>query len=307
MNEGELRKFILDTKIAVSLQGVRISINNKIYSNLVETYIRQHQNYPKLLLLRRDKTMDRKEVEKYKKKLLKESLERNNIAMEDFSKEFIRQKEVSPIYKDLLKLENMAFNNLKDGYNKFAVHQWLDEVKGIGLRYGSQLIATIIDITRFSNPSKLRTFMGCAPGQRKSRGQEANFNPKNKGLALGKIGKALMMSRGKYKKVYDEAKEKLKLERPELFNNPKKLPAYPHKWARKKMVQRFLLDLYIAWHKSLGLEPPTKPYSSRYHPYEEYKPVVAWKEEWKIQIEIDAKTKINVSYKNNENYVKVVN
>jgi len=252
--------FILNAKIYLSIQQTRITAGNRIFGYVKESWIRSYKEYPKLLRIRKDKSADRKKTAAYEKKVLKSALAEHNLTLKDFESDFEAAKASNTNYQMLVKAEKQALKEISKQLKNYDIYEnWLTEVKGIGESISIKLLSAIRDIKRFKTPSSLWTYFGLAPGQRKRKGQEANFNPELKALALGVIGKQLLMANSQYRVVYDEAKEYIKKREPE-WDNPKKHPGHYHKWANRKMVKRFFSDMWQAWYKSLGMEPPCNPY-----------------------------------------------
>jgi hypothetical protein len=76
------------------------------------------------------------------------------------------------------------------------------------------------------------------------------FNPFLKSKLIGVLGSSFLRSRGKYKDVYDDYKNRLE-------NSPAhvdKTPGHRHNMAIRYMVKMFIKDLYVAWKEVEGLE-----------------------------------------------------
>lgn len=241
--------------MVLGIQEVRKKLGNQLYAFLAEGFIRLHEDYPKLASMRRSVLQDKKETAKFTKKLLAESLKKQGSSIEEFKAMYESCKKNQPIYMGLVNLEKQGFKILKPQVEKFPIFiYWLAKVKGINVRLAAQVICAIKDIRRFPNPSKLRTYLGTAPALKKQRGVKAVFNPKYKGLMLGKVADCFIKSESQYKIVYDDKKLKKQTENPEWT----KMKC--HNYARKAMINRFVVELWVAWYRSLGLEPPCNPY-----------------------------------------------
>jgi len=249
------QRFIFDGKTCIAVQKLRIQLGNRIYSFLFEKTVREHKDYPTLLIMRKDRTADRKKTASFAKKVLADALAEKGLTMEDFKQMFDAYKKGNDVYQRLCEVEKDSFKRLEPELEKLPIYSdWLTRVKGIGVKLSVQLLIAVRDIRRFENPSKLCTYMGTAPALKKVRGIQAKFNPEYKGLCLGRISPSLIKSKSQYKRVYDEKKAKYHNEHPDWTKNK------CHRYAIKIMFNRFLKELWIAWYRSLGLEPPCNLY-----------------------------------------------
>ena len=263
------QNFILDSKIAMEIQKTRVAVANRLFSSNVESIIRSHKDYPQLLAMRKNKNVDRKETAKLAKKLLGEQLKAMGIPVEQFSEQLDIIKQNYAPYQQLLLAEKVSFKLLEPQLKQVPVYRWMDEVKGLGLRYAVKLISNIRDIQRFENPSKLRTYCGCAPGLVRRQGLEANFNPELKGILLGQVAENFIKNKSQYKRVYDEKKAYYLRLHPEALAEKVKGKKYTkddwtkikiHNFAKKTMINRFLVDLWMAWYLCEGKVPPKNPW-----------------------------------------------
>ena len=168
-------------------------------------------------------------------------------------------------------------------YEKFLKH-----IKGIGPILAGGLISNLDPhkakhVSSFWRYCGLHVKDGKAPKRRK--GKKLDFNVKMRTL-MWKVGDSFIKHRTpKYREIYDQAKKKeneklgYPLENPEncpyyneciksIINKasrtgktPKKPPCKLHidLRARRKMVKRFLADLWVEWRKLEGL-PVSEPY-----------------------------------------------
>jgi hypothetical protein len=267
------QNFIYNARLTDMVMKDRIKTSNQLYSTMVETHIRGHPDYHKLHSMRQTKEMDRKATAKYQKQLLKESLERMGMTLTDFDNEFKRRKSADHVHTHLLELEEHMFKEMKPLLKEVPVFWWLEAVKGIGIRYSTKLLWMIGDITRFRNPSALRKYCGTVPGQRRRRGQEANFNPALKGVLLGQVAGNFLKNKSQYKAYYDRKKAKYaeryadellvteqKKEAKAKITKDDWTKARIDNYSRKAMINRFLVDLWKAAFLVIGEEPPTNPY-----------------------------------------------
>ena len=263
------QQFILDSKIALEIQKTRVAIATRIFSHLTESYIRGSVDYGKLLALRKDKNVDRKDTAKLTKKLLVAQLKTSGLSEAEFTEVFVQTKKANVSYMMLVQAEKEAFKTLVPQLKEIPVYGWMLDVKGLGVRFAVKLISNIRDINRFENPSKLRKYCGCVPDQKMKRGQEANFNPELKGILLGQVSESFIKSVSQYKRVYDEKKAYYLGLHPEALaekSKDKKLTKEDwtkmkiHNYAKKTMINRFLVDLWMAWYMSEGKVPPKNPW-----------------------------------------------
>ncbi|MBU2634731.1 MAG: transposase [Nanoarchaeota archaeon] len=265
--------FLLTARVALQVQKVRVAVATRLYSSLVESFVRGHPKYSELLILRKDKNADRKKTALFTKKLLVAQLKAEGLTVEDFNNTFEKLKENNITYVSLLETEKQAFKNVKPLLEDIPLWNWIKSVKGLGLNFGVKLLCYLRDVKRFPNPSKLRKYCGTVPGSKMTRGQEAHFNPELKGILLGQISKNFLMANSQYRKVYDEKKqayitkyaveiakmEEKKLQKQKITKEDwTKIKI--HNYSLKAMVNRFLVELWQAAWLVEGKEPPTNIY-----------------------------------------------
>jgi hypothetical protein len=263
------QNFILDSKIALEILKTRVAVATRLYSSNVESIVRSNKNYASLLAMRKNKDADRKKTALLTKKLLNEQLKIMGIPEEDFAGQLEGIKKNYAPYQQLVVAEKIAFKMLEPQLKEIPVYGWMEDVRGLGLRYAVKLLSMIRDIQRFENPSKLRTYCGCAPGQVRRAGLESNFNPELKGVLLGQVAENFIKNKSQYKHIYDEKKTYYLGFHPEALAEKTKGKKYTkedwtklkiHNYAKKTMINRFLVDLWMAWWISEGKEPPVNPY-----------------------------------------------
>ena len=148
-------------------------------------------------------------------------------------------------------LEKEAAKKLK---GNLVWEEYLHHIKGIGPIFASELITGLEapgGIKAFRKCSSLRHYCGLAvkdgKAMRMKKDAQASYNPKMKTLLLGKIATNLMMSNNEhYRKVYDEYKKRKEGQLKNL-----------DRCAKRKMMQKFLTDLWIVWRQLEGYT--TKP------------------------------------------------
>jgi len=142
---------------------------------------------------------------------------------------------------------------------------FLSRIQGIGPILSSALIAWLSPIERFANISKLWSYCGMAPGQKRKRGAKLNYNPHLKTL-MWKIASSFekqKAEKSRYRRIYDEKKQYY-LNRDDLKRaiDEKKKGAKLHVrlMAMRYTAKRFLADLWLFWRRLEGL-PVTEPYA----------------------------------------------
>jgi hypothetical protein len=275
-------QFILDSKVALEIQKTRVAVATRLYSSNVERIVRSHKDYPKLLALRKNKDADRKETAKVTKKLLNEQLKTMGVPEDKFKDQLEEIKKNYTPYQKLVLAEKAAFKEVEPQIKEIAVYSWMEDVRGLGLRYAVKLISKIRDIQRFENPSKLRTYCGCAPGMVRQVGMEAKFSPELKGILLGQVAENFIKNKSQYKRIYDEKKAYYLGLHPEALAEKVKGKKYTkedwtkmkiHNYAKKTMINRFLVDLWMAWWMSDGKKPPVNPWIAD-QPHHSLEPMV---------------------------------
>ena len=166
--------------------------------------------------------------------------------------------------------------DIEQGYSKiledFVVgepiwEKYLSKVHGIGPVLASGLVA-LIDISLAKHVSSLWKFSGYhvvdGHSVKRKRGEKFDYNPHMRVLGW-KISDSFIKQRTMpYREIYDDTK-KVEIERLKKSDGDKKgWKLHADLRARRKMVKRFLQDLWVVWRKIEGL-PVTDPYSGRFH------------------------------------------
>ena len=143
--------------------------------------------------------------------------------------------------------------------------RYLSLIRGIGPVFSSALIAWLSPISRFDNISRLWSYSGLAPGQKRVRGQKLGYNPRLKTL-MWKIASSFEKQNAKrsvYRKLYDEKKKYL-LKRPDLAKAIRKKEKgarlHVRLLAMRFVEKRFLANLWLTW-RAMEKLPVTKPYA----------------------------------------------
>ena len=182
-------------------------------------------------------------------------------------------------YLDLESHEQQHFRRLEPNLADFPIWtQWLEHVKGCGPAMAGVLISEI-DITKARYASSLWKYCGldvASDGHGRSRKAEhlvtvqytnakgepaernsITFNPFLKTKLTGVLGASfLRVKDSPYAKMYYEYKHRL--ESHEKYKEVTKL--HRHNMAIRRMIKRFLADLYVQWRTLEGL-----PVAPEYH------------------------------------------
>jgi hypothetical protein len=140
----------------------------------------------------------------------------------------------------------------------YPIYNWLINIPGMGEKTCAKLLSIIGDIRKFQKPSQLLSYLGMGDPEtcKLRKGVQARFKPEGKALVLGIIADNLVKQSSLYKRVYNERKAKTEISKPEWTKN------HRHIDAKRVMSKRFICELYDAWYRSLGMEPPAKPYGT---------------------------------------------
>lgn len=130
---------------------------------------------------------------------------------------------------------------------------WAKETLGLGPAI-LLVLGRMPNLQEFPNPSKVWKWCGLhvtkdgtAARMRKGmKAEDFGFSPFMRALTIARVGDAMMKSRGVYRVIYDETKERAEVLHPEW------IPIRRHRHAIRVMVKRILLD---AWCVDRGIEP----------------------------------------------------
>lgn len=284
--------FILHANQLWYLDKMRMALVNQTRSAIVESIIKDSSFYSKIVQMRRNQTVNKKNTAKLIKKALAEQLK---IPIKEV------EGEITTMRDNLLDQDKVyhAFDITKDELAKklkpYLETQpiyinWLNQIKGIDVLSASKLLRLVGDITRFSTPSALWHYAGLhvvkGRAPKPKHGQAVTWNPKLRALLLGIMGENFIKQNNIYRKVYDNRASLTKRTKPQIWHlnpngtkltTPNKHPKHGHKDAIRVMMKRFLLEFWIASYQAKGLQPPTQPYSSRFHPNQPFKPIFPYK------------------------------
>ena len=178
-------------------------------------------------------------------------------------------KEISEIvwyHNALYETEKLLAKRLDGWSREHKIRlNYLREIKGIGPIFSSGLIAWLEPISRFNNISKLWSYCGLSPTQKRIKGKKLGYNPRLKTL-MWKIALSFEKQSSKksqYRKLYETQKNyyfnradfKAKIEAKE-----KGVKGHIRNMTLRYVAKRFLADLWLTWRKLEGL-PITEPYA----------------------------------------------
>ena len=142
---------------------------------------------------------------------------------------------------------------------------YLSKIVGIGKILSSGIIAWLTPISRFSNISKLWSYCGLNPSQKRRKGEKLGYNPRLKTL-LWKVASSFEKQNAKksqYRKLY-ETQKAYYLNRPDLKvkvdAEEKGIKGHIRNMTLRYVEKRFLADLWLTWRKLENL-PTTEPYA----------------------------------------------
>jgi hypothetical protein len=135
---------------------------------------------------------------------------------------------------------------------------YLSKIKGIGPILSSGLIAWLEPISRFSNISKLWSYCGLSPTQKRVKGKKLNYNPRLKTL-MWKIATSFEKqnkTKSQYRLLYERQKayyrnrEDLKAK---ITAKEKGIDGHVRNMTLRYVVKRFLANLWLEWRRLEGL------------------------------------------------------
>lgn len=278
--------FMLSVNSLWYIDRQRTARVNQVRSAIVEKIVRESSLYSKILAMRRDQKIDKKQTAK----IIKKALEEQGWTEEMVTEERDRKLDMDMVYHafDIAKAE--LAKKLEPYLETLPIYNnWLEDIDGISVLSASKLLRLVGDITRFSKPSSLWHYAGLHVVNDKApkpvHGKPVTWNPKLRALLLGIMGDNFIKQGNIYRQVYDKRTAKTKRVHPEWWHlspngtkltTPNKHPKHGHKDAVRVMIKRFLLEFWIASYQAKGLQPPRKPYSAKFHPNEEFQPLVPY-------------------------------
>jgi hypothetical protein len=162
-------------------------------------------------------------------------------------------------------LEAELDKDIKAAVQEYPIYELMVEVKGVGPMTAAKLIS-MIDITAAPHVSSLWRYAGYAviDGERERpvKGEKLHYNKRLK-TACYLLGGSFLKSNSPYRAVYDRAREKYALTKPDWTK------AHQHQAAMRKMIKMYLSHLWVVWRELEGL-PVTEPYVHAHLGHEHY-------------------------------------
>jgi Transposase IS116/IS110/IS902 family len=282
------------------IDDVQTKFRNQRRSKIVNEYIKDDTLFPEIQRLRRIENGDDKAKKKVAELIKQALINQINLRNEKFGIDIrVDMKTVEPYVNDMCEreydkdtssqvFEIFEMDRIKDVekyLNKIPVYiNFCKKVKGLGVKLSAKLIAGIKDIERFPNPSSLWSYCGVGDPLKSKlvAKQTAHFSPKMR-ATLYNVAESFIKAGSQYRSVYDKRKAETLIKHPEWHNlkpcpiknigdkAPKadkngiitwsnQHPKHADKDAKRVMIKRFLAELFVAWYRSKGMNPPSEPY-----------------------------------------------
>jgi hypothetical protein len=240
-------------------------------NNLLRLYVKTYEDFQ----LMRIRTTNRLKIKK-NKKMQKDSV--LCLAKDDSEK-------LSSYLLDLENQEKRMLKDIKKELKKIPVYTgWLKGVKGVGETLAGYIISNI-DIEKATNVSKIWSFVGYNPGLVKGykwnekkgvkeltddmiRGDKLTkgyCSPFNKHLRskMHVLAQSFIKCKSPYSDIYYDTKNRLLNETRTEKTGKAWSKMHMHLYAIRKMMKKFLIDLYTNWREIENL-PVREPYCVEY-------------------------------------------
>jgi hypothetical protein len=268
------------------IDDVQTTFRNQRRSKIVNEYIKDDVLFPEIQRLRRIENGDDKAKKKVAELIKQALINQINSRNEKFGIDIVvDMKTVEPYINDMCEkeynedtssqvfeiFETDRIKDVENYLNKIPIYiNFCKKVKGLGVKLSAKLIAGIKDIERFPNPSSLWSYCGVGDPEKSKlkKGQIANFSPKMR-ATLYNVSESFIKAGSQYRTIYDKRKADTLIKHPEWHNlNPDGTPntgknmhpKHADKDAKRVMIKRFLAELFVAWYRSKGMNPPSEPY-----------------------------------------------
>ena len=176
----------------------------------------------------------------------------------------------------LLSKEKGTRKRLEELVLLIPIMPWVESVSGLGLLSVGRMLGEIGNPCDYSGPSKIWKRMGLAvifdpktgksERQRKCLNKELavihGYSPVRRSIMFI-VADTLLKKKNPYKTLYDERKPYELNKLPERLEDGKKDKARKmkaHRRAARYAAKRLLLDLWLEWHKAVGVKAPGQPY-----------------------------------------------
>lgn len=152
-------------------------------------------------------------------------------------------------------MEEDFLNAITDEVENVEIVNRMVAIRGMGKILAAKLYA-LIDITRAERPSNLWRYAGYAvvegKAEKPKKGEKLHYNKQLKTICY-QIATSFLRLNSPYRRIYDEAKEYYRKNRPDWTK------MHIHFAATRKMMKIFLFHLWYVWRKIEGL-PVCEPY-----------------------------------------------
>lgn len=142
------------------------------------------------------------------------------------------------------KMEKEAVLSLQKVMKRHPLGKWIESTKGVGLKQGARLIASIGDITYNHledrprrGPAELWAYCGYRPDQKRKKGERSNWNPTAKMRAFLIAESCIKQMQSPYRKVYDKARES--------WESREVSDGHKHNHALRVTAKTILKDLFL--------------------------------------------------------------
>ena len=285
-NEITFDQFKMFVRQLYFMEKMLILFKNQRRAAYRNNILRNSSYWEQLVEMRRNENSEenKKEVAALEKLGLVEALNKNSYISKEITRDnvndFINEKietdhSINPdssIVQMEVSHQRRLDHVVKYMEEEMPIFEWCKRVKGLGYLGAAKLLSIIGDIQRFEKPSQLCSYCGYgdASQQVRQKGVQMRWNHVAKVL-LHIIAENMVIQNSQYRVIFDKRKEKTLKTHPEWHNlNPdgtpnegKNLhPKHAYIDARRVMIKRFLMELYDAWYKSIGIDPPSKPYGA---------------------------------------------
>lgn len=165
--------------------------------------------------------------------------------------EWPREKEQVRVDIQVLFKDELQKDILKE-LKKYSDWKWMKTFPGIGPVNAAYILSSI-DIEKADTYTSLLRYCGLSvtpTGERQKlvKGKTADYNSRLKRIMLHSIGQMTLLRKdSQYRHIYDTWCEKYRLAHPEWNKG------HVHNAARRKVVKRFLLELWLRWRNEHGL------------------------------------------------------
>lgn len=178
-----------------------------------------------------------------------------------------KHSELDPVFVDLKAIERDIDKQIKYAIKDHPLwYGWFKDVKGIGHVMAAGIISFHHNsISEAPTISAFWKYHGLAPGQKRTKGQKIDYNPRAKTHAW-KVGMQLLKAKGKYSEIYYAAKQKYE-QRADILEAHKSGKArggcnsykmHIHYMALRKEIKLFYAHTWIKWRQleNLSISQP---------------------------------------------------